>query len=275
MRLSAIHLMISAIIRTRNSGATLRGTLDSLVTQTLPPTEIIIVDNDSNDETLAIAAEYKAVIVPYDREVFNYSYALNLGLLRASQPWALILSSHVIFTSNQSLRFIMDEISMRKSCFGGYFKRTEQPLQEEGAFISEEVDRGKFRAFNGLCNYASVIDRKLWLEEPFDESLPCCEDQIWAYKHMVKGFVGVSIIQPAVFYSNPYFSLWKEARDALVVVRQKEISFGRRQMAQKYLRIFVIGLLKLNFRDMQRAAYVQSVLVRDLFVPYSLASKYF
>lgn len=52
--------MISIIATVLNEGATIRGLLDSLLAQTLPPDEIVVVDGGSSDDTLAVLGDYAA-----------------------------------------------------------------------------------------------------------------------------------------------------------------------------------------------------------------------
>ena len=52
--------MISVIATVLNEGESLRGLLDSLAAQTLPPDEIVVVDGGSKDQTLAVLAEHSA-----------------------------------------------------------------------------------------------------------------------------------------------------------------------------------------------------------------------
>jgi glycosyltransferase involved in cell wall biosynthesis len=55
---------VSVVIPVRDDAATLRRCLRSLTRQTRSPTEIIVVDNASTDDSAAVAARYGARVVP-------------------------------------------------------------------------------------------------------------------------------------------------------------------------------------------------------------------
>lgn len=58
---------VACIVTCHNYGRFLRECLTSLIEQTLPPAEIIVVDDDSDDETPNVAAEFAAAGVKYLR----------------------------------------------------------------------------------------------------------------------------------------------------------------------------------------------------------------
>src|ERR1700694_2047383 len=55
--------MVSAIVTTRNSAATLEACLSSIRKQTHPEVELIVVDNGSTDATVEIASRYADSVV--------------------------------------------------------------------------------------------------------------------------------------------------------------------------------------------------------------------
>ncbi|WP_185858967.1 glycosyltransferase family 2 protein [Vreelandella nanhaiensis] len=74
---------ISIIIPTHNAEEYLAETVNSLLNQSLPPLEIIIIDDNSNDGSLAIACqlsgEYPALISVYSRKFKSAPKSRNLG----------------------------------------------------------------------------------------------------------------------------------------------------------------------------------------------------
>jgi glycosyltransferase involved in cell wall biosynthesis len=73
-------MTISVIIPAHNAEATLAETLASVVTQTLPPDEIIIVDDGSTDRTAKIAASAHASVRVVCQANRGAAAALNAGL---------------------------------------------------------------------------------------------------------------------------------------------------------------------------------------------------
>lgn len=63
MRTKALTLSVSIVIPAYNEEHHLRACLDSIVAQTVMPDEVIVVDNNSTDKTIAVAKEYPFVKV--------------------------------------------------------------------------------------------------------------------------------------------------------------------------------------------------------------------
>ena len=86
------HLPISVHVLTWNSGRTLRRALESVRSCA----EILVIDGGSSDETLAIAKEFGATVIPQpmqNRAIEDFAAVRNLGLKHATQPWILSLDS--------------------------------------------------------------------------------------------------------------------------------------------------------------------------------------
>lgn len=76
---------ISVIIITRNRADLLDRCLNSIVNQVVSPSEVIIVDNDSNDHTQSVIKKYKKILpIKSTREIrIGIPYARNAGIMIA------------------------------------------------------------------------------------------------------------------------------------------------------------------------------------------------
>ena len=70
---------ISVIIPTRNGAATLRELLAALRIQTRYPDEILVIDSASDDDSIAVAREYGAVVHRIAAEDFDHGATRSLG----------------------------------------------------------------------------------------------------------------------------------------------------------------------------------------------------
>ena len=88
---------VTVVVLTYDSAATIDACLRSLAAQTLPPAEIVIVDDDSTDTTLARVADFAAAVVTPVRIVRNGSHNIsrgrNLGIAAARTPLVAFLDS--------------------------------------------------------------------------------------------------------------------------------------------------------------------------------------
>jgi glycosyltransferase involved in cell wall biosynthesis len=85
--------LVSVVIPTRDSGRTLHGCLESLMTQTHQHFEILIVDKGSTDDTIGIANEFKVRIFTLDLE---RAAAKNFASRKANGTFVLFLDSDMV-----------------------------------------------------------------------------------------------------------------------------------------------------------------------------------
>jgi glycosyltransferase involved in cell wall biosynthesis len=81
---------ISVIIPSYNSGRYIRETVESVLAQTHPATEILLVDDGSSDNTLALAAQYPAVRIVRRRHA-GVAAARNTGLQESTGEYLVFL----------------------------------------------------------------------------------------------------------------------------------------------------------------------------------------
>lgn len=99
------YLKISLITVSRNSSATIKTTLDSIVAQAYPDLEYIIVDGASTDSTLDIVRSYPGLITHCLSEPDQGIYdAMNKGIELATGNVIGILNSDDFFLSDNVLQ---------------------------------------------------------------------------------------------------------------------------------------------------------------------------
>jgi glycosyltransferase involved in cell wall biosynthesis len=98
---------ISIITVCYNSAATIRDTIDSVIAQTYPHIEYIIVDGASTDNTIAVIGEYQdkitCIISEPDKGLYD---AMNKGILAATGEIIGILNSDDIYESTHIISYI-------------------------------------------------------------------------------------------------------------------------------------------------------------------------
>jgi glycosyltransferase involved in cell wall biosynthesis len=102
--------VVSIVIPTYNSASTLQETLESIIAQTYPHWEIIIIDGKSIDHTLEIIKKYESHISQWLSEKDNGIYdAMNKGILMSKGDYLYFMGSDDIFYSNGVLERIFTE----------------------------------------------------------------------------------------------------------------------------------------------------------------------
>jgi glycosyltransferase involved in cell wall biosynthesis len=112
-------MLISVIMVTWNSSATVRHTLDSFFSQTYGPKELVVVDGGSKDDTMEIVKSYPAANITWISEPDKGMYdALNKGLKLASGDAIGVLNSDDTYHSPKSLESISHGLKMADTVHG-------------------------------------------------------------------------------------------------------------------------------------------------------------
>lgn len=181
--------MVSIILPTYNRAYCIRRAVDSVLCQTWPQWELIVVDDGSSDDTEEIIAAYAAADnrVRYHRQPNNrgVSAARNEGIRLARHEYIAFQDSDDVWHA--------DKLEKQMQVFGeipeiGLVYCAMQGTRQDGSAVripDSSIDR-KFLCGNlyGLLLQGNVIDaptaviRKSSVEKcgGFDESLSCLED---------------------------------------------------------------------------------------------------
>jgi glycosyltransferase involved in cell wall biosynthesis len=84
-------MRVSVVVPTFNASARLKATIRSVLAQTLPPHEIIIVDDGSTDDTKQVCAAFGDAVIVIPVPNGGQQRARNLGVERATGEWISFL----------------------------------------------------------------------------------------------------------------------------------------------------------------------------------------
>jgi glycosyltransferase involved in cell wall biosynthesis len=249
--------LVSAIVPAYNAGAYLGAALDSLRTQTLRDLEIIVIDDGSGDDTLAVARQHAADdprvrVISHEKPSGRPAKARNAGLRAARGKYIALLDADdtCIATRLESGVRAM-ELTGARCAFADsqrFFEATGT-LEPAGTLalddfftraapylehVSENVylcTRG-FGAF--LLTYIAIVTstvmfaRDLLSDEPlwFDESLVCFEDlDLWMRWADHTRFVYIDEVQIIIrkHAQSLTASIPLETRMDGIAVRQKHL----------------------------------------------------
>jgi GT2 family glycosyltransferase len=182
-----MQIPISVVIPARNAEDTLARALDSVLAQTRPPDEIVVVDDTSTDGTAGVARRYQAqgvnlIALPSQRGAAG---ARNAGIAAASGAWIAFLNADdewlatklekqvAEIATDPGIAFVFcasHEISAAGQALGDTFGG--RPV-----IMSDEAWKALL-ARNFVATPTVVAPRSLLLDlGGFDESLKVGEDQ--------------------------------------------------------------------------------------------------
>lgn len=87
---------VSILIVNYNGQDLLRGCLESLANETYRPREVVVVDNASTDNSLAVLQEFPWVKVIHSQQNLGFAGGNNLGLLHCSGEFILLLNNDTV-----------------------------------------------------------------------------------------------------------------------------------------------------------------------------------
>lgn len=176
---------ISVIIPAYNRAHTLARALDSVFTQSLPPDEVIVVDDGSTDNTAdLLAGQYPQVRVLRQSNQ-GVSAARNAGIRAAHGEWIAFLDSDDSWLPQK----LEQQSGLIAHNPGPRLCHTEEIWVRRGVRVNAMKKHAKkggriFRDCLPLCviSPSSTLIRRDLLDESglFDEDLPACEDyDLW------------------------------------------------------------------------------------------------
>ena len=109
-------MLISIIIPTFNSSQTIQNNLDSIKKQTYLNYEIVIIDNNSTDDTITLIKKnnFKNIktIIEKDSGIYD---AVNKGILNSTGDLVSILHSDDIYNHNDVLKNVVNAFNQKKN----------------------------------------------------------------------------------------------------------------------------------------------------------------
>ena len=191
---------ISVVIRVKNEqdwiGHCIQSVLDSI-----EKPEIIIVDDNSTDDSLKISSLFLED-PNLDKKNKNYTKikfikinnytpgkAINLGVKHSSNPYVLVISAHCIL-KKINLDELISCLNKSMAVFGKQIPRFNGKKINKRYIWSHFGDKKVVNMYSKLesryffHNALSFFKRQTLIKNPFDEKLVSKEDRYWA-KHII------------------------------------------------------------------------------------------
>lgn len=195
---------VSVVVRSRNEEKTIRQTLEILQSQSIPPREIILVDNESRDRTREIALASGCKVVCVRDEEFTHAFSCNLGAAHCSSNLIVFTNGHSYPVAETWLARGMSHFSDPSvaGVYGPQRADGRASIWERGVDLWKDM---RFRVdgvrtlegcslFHGLGLLSTVncfIRRDLWTKHPFDEEVSALgggEDSEWGFYYLRRGY---------------------------------------------------------------------------------------
>jgi glycosyltransferase involved in cell wall biosynthesis len=233
------HLSVSIITICLNSESTIEITINSVISQTYPHIEYIIIDGGSTDNTLEIIQQYRSKIHLFisekDRGIYD---AMNKGVDRASGDIIYFLNSGDYFYNKNVIETMAEQM---------------EEFEDTGIFIgdtilydteSEERISGfrqdKIEYIARVVNHQAIFARNSVFEKigGFDIKYKIYSDYDWLLRALFKFDIKVKYIPVPVS---------RYLKGGLSDTKWKEFIFERREIFQKYVSFREIIIYALRY----------------------------
>lgn len=213
------------MIRNYNEAEALKKCLLSVTMQiTRATVEIVLLDNESTDDSVAVAQSFGAKVFTLPKAEFTFGRALNKGISYCDGKFILLLSSHVVLLTahfiEDFLMYLQDEkIGGMRFCISSSHRMILDEIKPRRLTYAQiQTDPDEHAVMKHWDEYivanCSVIRKSCWEIQPFDETIMASEDKLWSIEILKKGY--------DILYHTPcYFAYFKQMTP--------------RQLSKKYL----------------------------------------
>lgn len=176
---SPASVTVSVIIPMYNGEDFVGATIESVLRQTRPVQEILIVDDGSTDRSAEIARSYPGVRV-LSFENGGISTARNRGIAAATSEWIALLDDDDVWVEDKIERQLaqLEQHPEADVCVCSHQMLVDGQLREVRRLppdFTASVERGCF-----ALPSSGVIRRSALLAHPFDDEIPAGEDwDLW------------------------------------------------------------------------------------------------
>jgi cellulose synthase/poly-beta-1,6-N-acetylglucosamine synthase-like glycosyltransferase len=134
--LSAVRPGVTVLVPAYNEAASIGDTIESLLTQSLPPVEIIVIDDCSTDDTADVARSYGVTVLRPPTNTGSKAGAQNYGLDHIATEFTLALDADTIVAADaiEKLFAVMNESDLAAAC-GFVVPRHVRTVWERGRYV--------------------------------------------------------------------------------------------------------------------------------------------
>ena len=213
---------IGVVITTHNYGHYLAACLESVLSQTLLPRQVVVVDDASEDNAADVVASFSDVA--YCRVNFrNGNRARNFGFLKVSAPYVAFFDADNVMMPRflEVLYSALQEVPSATYAYGDRIVFADGDLHQGEREVSGAFDVRRLRAGNYIDLAALIRSDRF---PGFDPAVRRYQDwDLWLNIALKQGGIGQYVPEPLFYYRvHPHSVSQREDRDrAMWGIRRK------------------------------------------------------
>jgi len=252
---------ISVIIPTLNAEKYIKKQLELLWSQTVKPSEILVVDSSSEDSTVDIARSLGANVYVIPREEFSHGKTRNEAARRAKGEILIFLSQDAVPYNELMIERLIAPLSGRDvvGSYGRHVPRKDSKPTEFVARLINYPDYAMQKDFSLLqsmgaktfffSNVCSAVKKDLLFKlGGFPEDVFVAEDFIFAAKALKQGYKVVYVPDAMVIHSHDfgpleyfkrYYMIGKSLGRYKWVIENDRLGYEGRKILKEQLKFVV------------------------------------
>jgi len=217
-----------------NSSDYITETLESIFAQTLRPSEIIIIDDGSTDDTVSViervSTQWKFKVLVINSQHRGPGAARNLGMMKAKSNWIAFIDSDDLWERNK-LEMVSDNIILNP--LKNIFCHSEYHMYKNGTL--------KLVNYGADYDYSKDLPTQLYLRNYFSTSATVCKkaliDEYGGFDEKMMNAQDYELWLKISPKGNPFF-----LEEQLGVYRIRDGNITSRSIEKKMLNLFKIAL---------------------------------
>ena len=234
---------IGVVITTHNYGHYLAACLESVLSQTLLPREVVVVDDASEDDTADVAASFSDV--QYCRVNFrNGNRARNFGFLKVSTSYVAFFDADNVMMPRflEVLYSALQAVPHATYAYGDRIVFSDGDLQQGEREVSGPFDVRRLRAGNYIDLAALIRSDRF---PGFDPAVRRYQDwDLWLNIALKQGGIGQYVPEALFYYRvHPHSVSQREDRDRAVwhIRRKYRLGWGALPLLRHSFRLYQLA----------------------------------
>lgn len=216
--------LVSVIIAMRNEERYISKSLISIIAQDYPNFEIIVVDGESNDNSMNIAKSFCIDVLVNVKQTSSVGW--NLALSKAKGKIIILFSAHAVMHDNFISTAVDYLLDTNVSCVGGKTIDIGENYFSEAIGLSLSSKFGVGNAHYRYMDKEGEVETvaygtywRKWIDKvgKFDESLSCNVD--WDFNYRLRKARG------KILYT-PYIKASRYSRDSIRKFTKQHFNYG-------------------------------------------------
>ncbi len=198
-------MMITILMRSRNSEATIQQALQALQQQTLRDYQLLVIDSSSTDRTREIAASFEAIIRTIPAQAYFPGKVLNEAMREIESEIVIFLNSDTVLSNPEALENLLKPFS-DPNVAATYARQLPQIEAEPWVRkdYAASFPAGEAPAWMEWSLPLAAMRRSVWQQRPFYELAWASEDTEWGHWAKQAGQRIVYVPEAQAIHSHNY-----------------------------------------------------------------------